>query len=1766
METSKSRKKWGKGDPDIQVPIDAPAVREEIFPHHEEYLMLLQEKNRLIKKLREKNSRQIQIERKEQGFALYVNGANAERDLPIAQPTGKSVGKVKLPKTAGEMRRNIYLNAKDLVELGAEERRIQEEKQRARTAPSKTRRKGWNVGSVDITTASGDKRKVRAPNIMTGNYEDDFEMDDSGDYRSSGDERDQRYDSDSDLEIDARGHDGSRPTSSSSRPGSSRKTSYLKRKAAQIRQEEELNDRLTLTLADVRRLRQSLEMNASIRQSLAKEVSSGLPQLSTNPYRAPPRRQELIQLKEEEDMDHASTIDEEDEEIEEDLSPGGSTGPDSPTSPINNIMKPNETIVLEFAALPSKGNLERNLSAARKKNTDTDSSLTARQKSRPLPSPKGTPSSTPRDLQLRSVPPSKKKSLQPLSANRKSDDNHLDSREEASAVLRALQEENSRAARFNKDVSKSPRPELRPSSGDPQRSKSRLSSHGSADKLSPTKTHTTGSADPQALTDERVSEIVTKVMVMPPKQQRRLIKILGKLDEGSSSVHSPTSPSKSAKLSASRSHTSNKQKSSGGHLEVLEVNMEILSNWGHPDRVGLTEIQFFNSDKQLIPVRMSDVSVHGATGCRTSLDVLFNGKPKTTKERYMWSCEYEDGLSVEFVITLHNPSPNKPFCLSAIKLWNFNKSLNDLNIGARHTRIFVGGELVFDGDIDKGCGNQAFDYSKVVDLSNSGTDNSVRKHSSKGDKSVNGHNKPSGTHSSPSPRPPSGRHESRHVRSETRTLHHSSGDLRRPSVGSDRSESSPETEEDGLKMPEKGRVKTPRKPKRLAARLDGHNSETDTSRSVSDSLDPKSPLGPIKKTPNMSAEQPPPARPKSLAPLEDGRGGTSPSPRRATPSKTPLPRDSDDTPMLQKLKDMNISDSSDDPYSSPDEESALINQCVLPPDPRRPKWLHNMLQHADHESQRKKDVPTWLNAEDVQDRFKSPPASRAGQVEGKSPSPQPGKPGKKSRQDASDPIVLEDMGVWPQAGVDHLSTVLDKDGRRSAAASPSAERAEADDLATPMMRIQKNRARWRGSHDNLEEEWGSLSLFNKQQRGRLSVDMGDGAMEEYLSGSRRDGDAGDEAVAQDEADQDENFVIPELPYGQELVMNIKTTWGDQHYVGLTGIDIFSSKGEPVTIKQISAKPKDINELPDYHKDPRVITNIIDGVNRTRDDVHMWLAPFTPAGDHKVFMTFEKPCKIAMIRIWNYNKSRIHSYRGAKDVTMTLDKQVVFKGEIARACGGVEGGTEAFGDTILFTMDEGILEEVSKNDEAYDGDMFSDDEDDVPFERPTTADNDERPFTRAAGGLLKQPQTTPRPTTSMVTYDGDLIVYKTKRLELDFTATWGDMHYLGLSGLEIADKDGEPIPLKMSMVSANPRDLHGLPGHEHDDRTLDKLINGSNITLSDEHMWLIPFTPGNSHTITINFDQQVLVSAIRIWNYNKTPEDTYRGAKVMHVRINGKQVSPDEGYLLRKGPGNCHFDFAQEVSLSTTHRPQNSYPQSSSSVGVDSSISYEVVQMPCGFIYQLQLFTAWGDQYYVGLNGLQVYDSCFNLIQLTDNNISAFPESCNVLDNIHNDVRTPDKLIDGKNDTTDGKHMWLAPVLPSIVNRVYIIFDQPTTISMIKLWNYSKTPNRGVKDFALLVDDLLVYNGRLQAVTTGARGILPHCQGSQQYHTVLFTDNKEILRREKNTVISNQTEDQDIQLLNDKQIVSKYTNPKSAQTGKPVNQALRPKTSVPLKRR
>ncbi|CAM9870042.1 unnamed protein product [Discosporangium mesarthrocarpum] len=120
-----------------------------------------------------------------------------------------------------------------------------------------------------------------------------------------------------------------------------------------------------------------------------------------------------------------------------------------------------------------------------------------------------------------------------------------------------------------------------------------------------------------------------------------------------------------------------------------------------------------------------------------------------------------------------------------------------------------------------------------------------------------------------------------------------------------------------------------------------------------------------------------------------------------------------------------------------------------------------------------------------------------------------------------------------------------------------------------------------------------------------------------------------------------------------------------------------------------------------------------------------------------------------------------------------------------------------------------------------------------------------------------------------------------------------------------------------------------------------------------------------------------------------------------------------------------------------------------------------------------------------------------------------------------DPRTLDKLYDGIYNTYNDWHMWLTPFVSAYntggcsdvgdpsgeggaegeeedgggdrrvgqgresgvgenpCNTVYMVFDEPVAISRITLYNYSKTPSRGVSEIEIYIDDAVVYRGTLR---------------------------------------------------------------------------------------
>ena len=122
---------------------------------------------------------------------------------------------------------------------------------------------------------------------------------------------------------------------------------------------------------------------------------------------------------------------------------------------------------------------------------------------------------------------------------------------------------------------------------------------------------------------------------------------------------------------------------------------------------------------------------------------------------------------------------------------------------------------------------------------------------------------------------------------------------------------------------------------------------------------------------------------------------------------------------------------------------------------------------------------------------------------------------------------------------------------------------------------------------------------------------------------------------------------------------------------------------------------------------------------------------------------------------------------------------------------------------------------------------------------------------------------------------------------------------------------------MTSVTADPRDMNSMSGGNGTDyRTLDKLFDKVNNTMDDHHMWLIPFNKGEKHSITIDLGRSHTISSIRFYNYNKSEEDTLRGARQVSMWLDKKLITPRKGVLLRKGPGFSHplLNMVQEIKL------------------------------------------------------------------------------------------------------------------------------------------------------------------------------------------------------------------------------------------------------------
>jgi hypothetical protein len=324
---------------------------------------------------------------------------------------------------------------------------------------------------------------------------------------------------------------------------------------------------------------------------------------------------------------------------------------------------------------------------------------------------------------------------------------------------------------------------------------------------------------------------------------------------------------------------------------------------------------------------------------------------------------------------------------------------------------------------------------------------------------------------------------------------------------------------------------------------------------------------------------------------------------------------------------------------------------------------------------------------------------------------------------------------------------------------------------------------------------------------------------------------------------------------------------------------------------------------------------------------------------------------------------------------------------------------------------------------------------------------------------------------------DVGVVEGREFKFWIRRTWGDQNFVGLTSIAFLDRHMRRIDMGAGVaIDAYPRDINSVPGHSGDTRTLDKLVDGVDSTVDDNHMWLAPCLSrkdGGSipdQWLSFTFAEPIAVAGVQLFNYNKNAGDTHRGVKYMCVSVDGKEITPNgwqgsenstktpssssspsspsgevpaNAFLVGKAPGHAQYDSSSLVSFTSPS------VQSVGGVGLKASLApleryslqmcnhFSSLHLPTCSVLTFQFISTWSDPHYIGLQGIEVYDDQLERVHINPHTqVHASPASLADTSNLATlsdeaqaamarDIRTVDKLFDGVHGA-DKAHSWLVP--------------------------------------------------------------------------------------------------------------------------------------------
>merc|ERR1712070_1232263 len=106
------------------------------------------------------------------------------------------------------------------------------------------------------------------------------------------------------------------------------------------------------------------------------------------------------------------------------------------------------------------------------------------------------------------------------------------------------------------------------------------------------------------------------------------------------------------------------------------------------------------------------------------------------------------------------------------------------------------------------------------------------------------------------------------------------------------------------------------------------------------------------------------------------------------------------------------------------------------------------------------------------------------------------------------------------------------------------------------------------------------------------------------------------------------------------------------------------------------------------------------------------------------------------------------------------------------------------------------------------------------------------------------------------------------LSLRIISTWGSIHSVGLTELQVFDLNGQKIKLKATDFDLN---------WNASTKNIGNIINDNYKTINSKHMWTSTIPDSFEYLeVSIKIDIEEKIGSIKIWNYNS--KDTLKGIK------------------------------------------------------------------------------------------------------------------------------------------------------------------------------------------------------------------------------------------------------------------------------------------------